>query len=179
MVYSPLTIKLLIVFAVLSTTCFGQDQKVKDKTAKSADKQDDGKDKKKKQLSKVDRLFESMHDMTFRGRATFPKLTWEDIPDLVKRTKSVHQLHVFPVNPISSMAYRQRREGMVAAWLIEGIRAGGKYPSLNASCAAGRVEVEVERLSKFYGDWWKKVKGMKPDKARKHNPLANTDLHWR
>jgi hypothetical protein len=75
---------------------------------------------------------------------------------------------------------------MVALWLIEGIRAGGKFPSLNALCFhvgenstdwTKASEMTRRRLIVIYRIWWEKAK-VDPKSAAKVNPLAGTKLHW-
>ncbi len=178
-----LTTVLILMFALSlgADSVFAQGKAKSESKSQVESKSDDKGSKKtkpKKPKSKVEKLFDSMHAQTYR-EVSFPKLDWTDIPELLKRTKSVHDLVTYPCNPLSSQAQRGCKEGVVAAWLIEGIRAGGRYPSLNPVCDDGSKPIDVDQLSQFYRDWWKKVKDLKPEKAKRANPLANTDWIWR
>ena len=59
----------------------------------------------------------------------FPKLCWTDIPELLTFVESTNALGSFPINEFSSQRVSQCTEGMMALWLTEGIRVGGKFPS--------------------------------------------------
>lgn len=132
---------------------------------------------KKKEKTKVDKLFDQMHDLNYT-QVSFPKLSWDDIPDLVKRLDSVHTLKSFPTNPLSSQMFREVKEGVVAAWLIEGIRKGGRYPSLGPSVHEGRIKVEAGKVASAYKAWWKKVKSKKSKDAQKVDPFQGTSFRW-
>jgi hypothetical protein len=79
---------------------------------------------------KVDKLFAGMRDGTFRGSGTrgfgFPDVGWEDVPALLARADEEEPLKTFPTNPLSSVARKSCREGVLALWLVEGIRKGGR-----------------------------------------------------
>ena len=146
-----------------------------------------GKEAKDKEVKneRVDKLFTELRDGKYRG-VTFPTLDWNDIPALLKRADSDKKLASIPANPFSSYAQRECSEGMAALWLVEGIRKGGKYPSLNVLCNAiggphgdKASDANREQVAKAYRDWWEKARTQTPDKARQTNPLEGTDLYWR
>lgn len=62
----------------------------------------------------------------------FPPFKFKDIPMLLKIGKSKKTQSPCPSNLLSSRHHANCSEGIAALWLIEGIRQGGKYPSLNA-----------------------------------------------
>src|SRR5260370_9999394 len=82
---------------------------------------------------RVDKLFRSMRSGAYQ-EVNFPALTWADVPALLDMARSPTVLKAFPREVASSQYEATCSEGMVALWLIEGIRAGGKFPSLNALC---------------------------------------------
>lgn len=114
----------------------------------------------------------------------FPKLDWSDLPALIARGDSTHELKSFPTNPISSFHIPARNEGVVALWLAEGVRKGGKYASLNPRVMP-EGDTPKERadnqkaVAKAYRDWWAKAKTLPPEKARDIDPLAGTGFAWR
>src|SRR5688500_5897495 len=96
--------------------------------------------------SRVKALFDQMRDGKYQREGfDFPKLEWADIPELLAKADSTRLLEAFPRNPISSQYERACPEGVVALWLVEGLRKGGKYPSLNArlTTAAGEAKGEA------------------------------------
>jgi len=134
---------------------------------------------------RVEKLFRSMRDGNYRQDQAdwqFPALRWDDIPALLKLGSSKEKLKQFPVNPASSQAERSASEGIVALWCIEGIRKGGKFPSLNALLQSkgkiDRSEDGQKRACEAYQRWWKKIEKMPVEDARKVKPLDGTGLHW-
>jgi hypothetical protein len=135
---------------------------------------------------RVNRLLTSMRDGTYRP-GDFPALSWEDVPALLERASREDLLRSFPSNPLSSYAPTSCREGVLALWLIEGVRRGGEWPSLTP-LLRGRVgmvltpEAETEVLHRLafhaYRAWWDRVKGLPPARAAAVAPLAGTDLSW-
>jgi hypothetical protein len=136
---------------------------------------------------RVEKLFAGMNAGQYRDNE-FPALTWADIPALLERVDSVAVLQTFPVNSESSQRETTCTEGMIALWLIEGVRQGSKFPSLNALCFKRGVEkgekwskaseANHKELARLYRAWWKKVKELDPKKAAAVNPLKGTDLAW-
>jgi hypothetical protein len=117
----------------------------------------------------------------------FPKLTWEDVPALLELAPSTAPLKNFVVNPLSSRAQLECSEGVMALWLIEGIRKGGRYPSLNpllrpAWAVPGDAVRESEgnrpRASAAYHAWWGKVRSWPRARAAALDPLRGTGLSW-
>jgi hypothetical protein len=135
---------------------------------------------------RVEKLFRSMRDGSYRQDQAdwqFPVLRWEDIPALLKLGGSKEKLKRFPINPLSSQAEQVApREGVVALWCIDGIRKGGKFPSLNALLEKeGKIDRSEDaqmRAYEAYQRWWKKVEKMPVEDARKVEPLVGTGLHW-
>lgn len=114
-------------------------------------------------------------------------LDWADIPALLKLAGNKTQLRSFPINPVSSMLVDHSTEGLVALWLIEGVRREHKrLPSLNALLTPFKqgddyVQVSESRQSKVAGAyvaWWNHAKTMAKDQAIKIDPLAGTGLTW-
>ena len=136
---------------------------------------------------RVERLFASMRDGTYKGDLTFPELKWEDIPALLERGKSTTRLKSFPSNWLSSYVQDGAEEGTVALWLIDGLRRGGKWPSLNPLCLGrekpGEKMEETSRRNlptarKAFEVWWQKVEKLKPQEAAEIRPLDGTTLRW-
>jgi hypothetical protein len=135
---------------------------------------------------RVRTLFTAMRDGTYQEFG-FPKLGWEDVPSLMEISGSGVELRSFPVNPLSSQAQMTCPEGIAALWLIEGIRKGGKFPSLNPLVISplggkGRVEKESRfnhaAAERVYRDWWDKAAAMPREKAAALDPFDGTGLHW-
>ena len=118
----------------------------------------------------------------------FPVLAWDDIPALLKMAESKRKLTAFPRNPLSSQYVEESREGVIALWLIEGLRMGGKYPSLNALCLDKRATAErdLEAQSranhdgalKQYTNWWTTNQMRPKEEAQQDNPLKGTFYSW-
>lgn len=139
----------------------------------------------KEQNEKVEALFESFRKKEYR-EFDLPDLSFEDIPALMELGKSEAILECFPRNLFSSQFEATCSEGMVALWLIEGIRTGTPIPSLNALCFkkgnagedwTARSESNHEQVLKAYQNWWKTHQAI-PDQARNTNPLRGLELHW-
>lgn len=135
---------------------------------------------------KVKSLFESMRNGTYKSRG-FPKLTRDDIPALMSLADSTRILKAFPRYSISSQYEETCPEGIVAIWLVEGVRKGSKFPSLNALCLPGGKnngdwtelsKANHPQLAAAYKKWWENVKQTDTPAAFKANPLKGTNLHW-
>jgi hypothetical protein len=131
-------------------------------------------------------LFDSMLNGTYTT-PVFPVLTWDDIPALLALADSKRLPSSFPHNPLSSQSQSTCSEGMVALWLVEGIRRGGQFASLNPLCLGNAAEEEPwtttsernhDRVLTAYREWWKNVNGFARDRAAAMNPLEGTGLHW-
>ena len=138
--------------------------------------------------SPVRKLFSSFRDSSYRASVSFPKLGRDDLPDLLKMSDSQRRLKTFPTNPISSQLQSEASEGLVALWLVEGIRRGGRFPSLNPQCLdssdgpvsrVGPSSLERQRhAAKRYRGWWEKVKTRPESEWRQIDPLDGSALHW-
>jgi len=136
----------------------------------------------------VQKLFESFRQNSYKPADDTllgpPALGWPDIPELLALAPSRRVLTCYPVNPISSrISMEGYSEGIIALWLLEGVRKGGKrYPSLNPICSADArddyADVQSALLA-VYRAWWERVKAMPQDEGAAIDPLAGTGLHWR
>lgn len=162
-----------IVFVALAASFAMNNSRGSDPTAK-----DEG--------QRVKKLFETMRDGKYAG-IEFPHLDWGDVPALLDYADSTKTLKTFPRSDLSSQYEPECSEGMVALWLIEGIRTGGRNPSLNVLCfkAGGggtnwgkASEGNHKEVAKAYRAWWEKAKSLPHEKARTLDPLKDTNLAW-
>ncbi len=137
-------------------------------------------------VNRVAELFEELASGRY-AEMGFPALDWADVPALLDRGQSKRELHEFPRNPDSSQYESRCREGIVALWLVEGLRQGGCFPSNNALCFSGPVdgsdwtgasEVNHGRLFGAYRAWWDEVGKLPKARAVAVDPLAGTGLSW-
>ena len=142
--------------------------------------------KAKEENPRVKKLFESMQSGKY-NEIEFPKLDMTDVPALLEYADSIKTLKAFPRSPFSSQAESTCSEGMVALWLIEGVRQGGKFPSLNSLCFKRGVELKDyskasednhKDVAKAYRAWWEKAKSLQGEEASKIDPLKDTGLSW-
>jgi hypothetical protein len=140
---------------------------------------------------KVDHLFKLMEQskfVTISEPASPLRLNSSDIPYLLERANSKKMLETFPRNSISSYLQTRCSEGMVALWLVEGIRIGSYFPSLNPMCMNADLgfksrdfEKESEslhpRVAAAYLKWWKRWHG-NTVAGFQVNPLKGTGLAW-
>ncbi|MDB4778081.1 DUF4943 domain-containing protein [bacterium] len=135
---------------------------------------------------KVEALFDSFRDKTYH-RSGFPDLSFEDIPALLDLGESEQILKSFPRSPISSQFEATCSEGMIALWLVEGIRSGKKFPSLNALCFkkgqtgndwTSNSESNHELVLDAYQQWWNESKDLPVEEAKLADPLLGMELHW-
>jgi hypothetical protein len=135
---------------------------------------------------RVKKLFEAMRSGEY-VEIEFPKLDLTDVPALLEYADSTKTLKIFPRHTLSSQYEATCSEGMVALWLIEGVRQGGKYPSLNSLCFKVGVEAKDwtkasednhKNVVKAYRAWWDKAKFLSAEKAKALNPLKDTRLSW-
>lgn len=135
---------------------------------------------------RVRKLFAAMREGKYRGDFSFPDLKWEDVPALLDLGGSKTLLKTFPRNSYSSQKQPECSEGMVALWLIEGLRLG-KDPPLNALCLPiGPVKGDWGKLSEknhprvlqAYQSWWSKVRSLPHEKAAAVDPLEGSKLSW-
>lgn len=135
--------------------------------------------------AKVDALFDSFRKDEYRARS-FPDLTLSDVPALLKLGESDRILKTFPRNLISSQFETNCSQGMVALWLIEGIRQGKGYPSLNSLCLGNNpnkdwtAESENNRKAVLasYQQWWKETMAQMAKHTQANDPLAKANLNW-
>ena len=120
--------------------------------------------------SSVGNIFAAMRAGTYSeeyGRHTFPQLGTNDIPKLLVHAGNTNILKNFPVNVISSIGRTTTSEGMIALWLIEGVRMGGRFPSLIPVCydrdtkvlsdALFYAEADQDAVYHAYLLWWQKT----------------------
>src|SRR4051812_8785091 len=82
--------------------------------------------------SKAKLLLDQMRAGTYhQGSDWCPKLGWGDFPDLLDRAGSTELLKTSPTNPVSSLYIPTCTEGVMVMWLVEGVRKGTGFPSLN------------------------------------------------
>lgn len=135
--------------------------------------------------ARVARLFDAMANHEYRS-TTPPALGWNDVPSLLDLGASVRTLTDFPRNPLSSHYEESCSEGMIALWLIEGVRRGGGFASLNALCLSpgtgppwGTASgANHSRVLAAYRQWWAKARLLPDDRARWGDPLQGTGLRW-
>lgn len=134
-----------------------------------------------------------------------PKFTWEDIPILLELAERGRIMtgHI-PSLTISSYHQKQCREGMVALWLIEGLREKqaalmrqrqtGEEPRprtyyhlpLNPICTRkGTKLADCEKSAEIHGEalqayrkWWRMVSSLPPTEAAVFYPLDLMDIQW-
>ncbi len=138
--------------------------------------------------SRVKVMFDAMRDGKYKHDVVgFPDLSWSDIPALLEKAEGTTELKNFPTNPYSSRIEKTCTEGVMALWLVEGLRQGNKYASLNAVLVPaadaervpGKQEEATQALAaRAYRVWWAKVKDLPPEKAREVNPLEGTGMRW-
>ena len=140
--------------------------------------------------TQVQQLFVQMEAGEYPHWGEFPKLTWEHIPALLKRAESNTMLKTFPVNGLSSQRQAQCSEGMVALWLVEGIRKEKKpdFASLNPLCLPtgpqtgndwnAISEKSHAKVVATYWKWWKDAGAVSEQKGRQTNPLEGTGVYW-
>ena len=144
-----------------------------------------------KSANPVSEMLRAMRSETYAMRYdvhAFPKLCWTDIPELLTFVESTNALGSFPINGFSSQRVSQCTEGMMALWLTEGIRVGGKFPSQIPECYDKSIAVpsnalffaraEQKSLATAYAAWWKKVKDMTREQGCRYDPLDGTALTW-
>jgi hypothetical protein len=139
-----------------------------------------------------------------KGLVHVPRFEWSDIPQLLRLAESERIVNHMPSSPYSSYAPGPGVEGLVALWLIEGLRviqiareprqedvilrpSTGDYGlPLNALCrrhgmslaeCEGSLEIHRDAL-RAYRMWWDRVGDLPPRDAAAFDPLGNTDLEW-
>ncbi|SMD32411.1 CarboxypepD_reg-like domain-containing protein [Reichenbachiella faecimaris] len=135
-----------------------------------------------------------------------PDLGWEDIPALMEIVNSNEILTNFPRNILGRYYVDQCQAGIVAMWLIDSIRKNeGKKPRKAWYISPFPIlqsEVDTRQISEFmsqgnranvmiknteeklnqahesFVSWWTIAQQMNPNKAKRINPLADSDLKW-
>lgn len=140
---------------------------------------------------KVEKYFQDLREGKFsegEDSISFPKFDWNDIPALLELADSEKELETFTSNPISSFLTPKVREGIYALWLVEGIRKGGKFASLNPICRSvedaaqdgvSGYEKSQKKIAAAYSEWWSKREKMSREELCKINPLKDTAFSWR
>ena len=137
-----------------------------------------------------------------------PKFVWSDIPILLELAESTRNAKRIPQPMLSSYIQSRCREGMIALWLIEGIRreqarladrrqtgeeSGSAIPAthsghfrlpLNVLCRRGDGKNTEnspqlhDDVLQAYKNWWQMVNSLPPMEAAVFYPLDLTDLEW-
>lgn len=134
-----------------------------------------------------------------------PKFTWEDIPALLEIARNDRLIEGMPSEIFSSYIGQYCRKGMIALWLIEGLRReqlslqrekqlGEKLPlhiahsrlPLNPICLNGILSIsECERSSEIhktalqaYQTWWQAVGSLPATQAAVYYPFDLFDIEW-
>ena len=143
-------------------------------------------DKPKMDNPRVKTLFDAMLAGKYK-EVSFPKLELSDVPALLERADSTMGLASFPINPRSSTVVLECREGIMAMWLIDGIRKGGKFPALTTRYSKNganpkddkeAVDIQAE-MAKAYRAWWQRAKNLPIPEAMAIEPLKDTGISWR
>lgn len=77
---------------------------------------------------RVDGLFAAMRERSY-GYRWFPPLEWSDIPSLMHAALRDDAVRSFPTSPLSDIRPPEVITGVVALWLVEGLREEGHIPS--------------------------------------------------
>ncbi|MEP2025816.1 MAG: carboxypeptidase-like regulatory domain-containing protein [Reichenbachiella sp.] len=135
-----------------------------------------------------------------------PNLSWEDIPALIEIANSKRILTNFPRNILGRYYIDQCQAGIIAMWLIDSIRKNeGKKPrkawyispfpilqsdedtrqikemrsqGSNANVMIKNTDEKLAKAYESFEDWWSVAQQMNSNKAKRMNPLADTDLKW-
>ncbi|MEQ9168806.1 MAG: hypothetical protein RLO12_21290, partial [Fulvivirga sp.] len=132
-----------------------------------------------------------------------PDLKWSDIPSLLKISNSEVMITNFPRN-IMGRYYQERcHVGIVAMWLIDSIRKNeGRKPrkawyispfplledendrkyrdsfTFQANILVVNTPEKLLKAHRAFLSWWDKADSMNISKAKRINPLSDTDLVW-
>lgn len=166
----------------------------------------DRKDQRKQaEIQDVKRFIEELKNNNYVSDFA-PKLSWEDIPALMELAGSTKMLTNFPRNILGRYYIEQCQLGIVAMWLIDSIRKNeGKKPRKawyispfpvlksegdekkieeymsaghNANILVRNTDEKLRRAHDSYLNWWMAAQHLKRRKAKRLNPLADTDIKW-
>ncbi len=154
-------------------------------------------------LHRITETFYSDDSILFN--AWYPNFEWEDIPALLEIAKSEKIVEGMPSLVASSYAGQSCREGMIALWLIEGIRrrqlskqiekqvgekmqmalAYSRLP-LNPICIKEGINISeceqsleiYELVLQAYRNWWQTFGSLSASEASAFYPLDLTDIEW-
>lgn len=134
---------------------------------------------------RVSSLFDAMRAGNYTHR-WFPALEWADLAGLLMESQTNEAVGSFPKSPLSSVRPPQVITGVVALWLIEGLREDGHIPSfvpllveqgreLDASPAKQRELLIPAREA--YQNWYR---GLQSGLAQAKDtcPLEAIGLRW-
>jgi hypothetical protein len=135
----------------------------------------------------------------------YPNFEWEDIPALLEIAKSEKIIEGIPSLIASSYTSQYCRKGMIALWLIEGIRrrqlseqiekqlgkkmqmalAYSRLP-LNPICIKEGINISeceqsleiYESVLQAYRNWWQTFGSLPASEASAFYPLDLTDIKW-
>ncbi|MHC4477193.1 MAG: LamG domain-containing protein [Planctomycetota bacterium] len=151
-------------------------------------------------------LTQADHERALGGATRpWPVFGWKDIPILLELAESKRKMESTPALMTSSYGGGPGYEGIVALWLVEGIRRkqlelvrlaqtgerpdGGEWREhyrfpWNAICRTEDGEstepsLELhQRVLRVYHNWWRMVASLPPDEAAVFYPLDLTDIRW-
>lgn len=132
---------------------------------------------------KVSKLFQQMRENDFDEKS-FPKLNWDDVPSLMELADSERVLHGVPGNPLSLQKLSGIPEGIVALWLVEGIRIEKQFPTQNCSIVDRESSLPTNHPSlhaialRHYRNWWKEIDPEPVEENAELVPLAESSVKW-
>jgi hypothetical protein len=142
-------------------------------------------------------IFDAMKDGSYQRRFSekdwqhrggFPETCWEDIPILLRHADSDMPLRCFPYrrNTFGVAMRGLCSEGILALYLIEGVRREGQWP-LRPWCVKNGKKLEEQEADSLtnrkeaaerYRKWWDTVRAMDRPQAAKIDPLTGSSLRW-
>lgn len=118
----------------------------------------------------------------------FPEVAWTDVDALLDRADRTRGLARWPINPLSSQMQQRCNEGVMALWMVEGLRRDEPlgFPSLNPLLLGGEdvgdwhaeSERNQPRAAELYRRWWRRVAALPADERRAVDPLAGSVIGW-
>lgn len=118
-----------------------------------------------------------------------PDFTINHIGSFFAYLKDTTYINQFPTNPLSSKYTNPKRLNECLFWVIDGIRFGNKYPSLEPclidtsaySVLTGFTRVpgaELITISDLYIDWFEEYRNNSKEALRKKGLLVHTPYRW-